>query len=84
MKVRDLLKALRKVKGPLLAAVNSCGDTKYFRLVTSDVIAQFADSDPESETGYKVDTYKGDFYFEAEENVGDWGEPSLTSGDVGL
>ena len=69
MKSKDLVKAIKAVKGPIYVAVCSNHDAYYIQAVKSDLITVFTFPDPTEETGMEISQRSGAYYIDKDHNI---------------
>jgi hypothetical protein len=65
----DLIKAIKKVKGPIYVAVNSRHDTFYIQAVKSDLLMSFGSLVESEETYMALEYRQGNYYFDRDNRV---------------
>lgn len=65
----DLIKAIKKVKGPIYVAVSSRHDTFYIQAVKSDLLMTFGSFVENEETWMSLEYRNGNYYIDRDNNV---------------
>lgn len=65
----DLIKAIKKSKGPIYVAVNSRHDTFYIQAVKSDLLMSFGSLVESEETYMALEYRQGNYYFDRDNRV---------------
>ena len=65
----DLIKAIKKSKGPIYVAVNNRHDTFYIQAVKSDLLMSFGSLVESEETYMALEYRQGNYYFDRDNRV---------------